>query len=365
MAVEVTGTAQREAWLAKAFPPVERLDDGLWSVPIPFPGNPMRYTLSYVLVEGDECLVVDPGFDSDEGWGHLTAGLGAAGIGAGEVTCIIATHFHTDHLGMACRLSRVSGAPIGLGEAERRYLSVYEDAREEVELDRERMRRWGVPESRVAEGAMTVKGLEHLRGLADADFRLASGDAVPFGAALSGHDPIRVIETPGHTPGHLCLELANRAVFLSGDHLLPRITPNVSLEIRGDPDPVGSYVRSLQRVELADHYEVLPAHEYRFRGPGLRARQLRVATEERSRQVREAASVQPDPTVYSVARDISWSRGFDSLHRLQFRLALSETAAHLQHLALLGLVTGIDTVVQQPTGVEHSRNGPAVLVECT
>ena len=336
MAVEVTGVAQREAWLEKRFPEVESLGCGLWSVPVVFAGNPMRYTLSYVLVEGEECLVVDPGFDSDEGWGQLTAGLGAAGIGPGEVTCIVATHFHTDHLGMARRLAQASGAPIGLGRAERRHLSVYDDADSEVELDRDRMRLWGVPEDRVAEGAMSVEGLEHLRQLADADFRLATGDPLPFGGGR-----LRALGTPGHTPGHICLEMPAREVFFSGDHLLPRITPNVSLELRGDPDPLASYLESLALVELHGHFEVLPAHEYRFRGPGLRARQLRDASNERSLQVLAAASVQREPTVHSVAREIPWSRGFSSLRGLQFRLALSETAAHLQHLVGQGLLEGI------------------------
>lgn len=346
MTIEITGWDQHQAWADKTLPPIERLDEGLWSVPVIFPGNPMRYTLSYILTMGDECLVIDPGFDSDEGFGHLTAGLAAAGVGASEVTGILATHFHTDHLGMAKRLAQVSNAPIGLGVAERRYISDDSDAEEEVQLDRDRMRRWGVPEERVAEGALTVPGLEHLRQLADADYRLAAGDSLPF-----GFEHVRAVETPGHTPGHICLELADRQMFISGDHLLPRITPNVSLEIRGDHDPVGKYLASLETVERNDHYEVLPAHEYRFRGLARRARQLRQATAERSVQVLEAAAIQRWPTVYSVAHSVSWSRGFQSLHGLQFRLALSETAAHLQYLTVRGLVRGIDGLSTRRTAI--------------
>lgn len=184
---------------------------------------------------------------------------------------------------------------------------------------------------------MSADWLEQLRQLPDADFRLGPGDAVPFDGGS-----VRAIETPGHTPGHVCLELADRQMFFSGDHVLPRITPNVSLELRGDPDPLSSYIGSLAHIEGNNHYEVLPAHEYRFRGLALRARELHEASAKRSLQVLEAASEQRDPTVYSVAREITWSRGFDSLHGLQFRLALSETAAHLQHLTGQGLVEGVD-----------------------
>ncbi|WP_415853254.1 MBL fold metallo-hydrolase [Sinomonas sp. G460-2] len=353
MSVEITGTAQRQAWADKVFPPVERLDRGLWSIPIAFPGNPMRYTLCYALISDEDCLVIDPGFDTRQGFEQLAAGLAAAGVTPTEVTSILATHFHTDHLGMARRLADVSGAPIGLGAAEQRYISDYRDAEGEVALDRARMCLWGVPADRVAEGAMTVDALEHLRRLPDADYRVGAGDDVPFGGST-----VRTIETPGHTPGHICLELLERLMLISGDHLLPRISPNVSLEMRGDPDPLGSYIRSLQFIELNDHYEVLPAHEYRFRAPATRARQLLAGIDERSAQIVEAVSGEAEPTVFNVARKIYWSRGFESLQGLQFRLALSETAAHLQHLRAKGLVQGVEGLpALAPLGSRASAPG--------
>lgn len=331
LTLEITGTRQREAWQQKILPPVELVADGVWSVPIVFPGNPMRYTLSYVVVEGDECLVVDPGFDSPEGYRLLQSGLAQADLGLRDVTGILATHFHADHLGMAKRLARDSGAWIGLGRAETRNISAFEDAQMESDADKARMRGWGVPEGRIPEAALDVAGLMHLRQLADPDVRLSDGEAVPF-----GRRSLRVIETPGHTPGHICLRDAEREIFFSGDHVLPRITPNVSLEIRGDTDPLRRCLESLERIQADDHFEVLPAHEYRFRGLAQRARALHQHALERTSEVMLALKFLNEPTVWGVASSLSWSRGFDSLSGLQLRLALSETAAHLQYLWTLG-----------------------------
>ena len=47
--MRVTGTLQREAWLRKELPPVERVVPGVWSVPVPIPDNPLRYVLSYLI----------------------------------------------------------------------------------------------------------------------------------------------------------------------------------------------------------------------------------------------------------------------------------------------------------------------------
>ena len=99
-------------------PAVEEVRPGVWSIPVPFIGNPMRYTLAYLLVGDGESALVDPGWDSDEGWEVLMAGLAAAGLRPQDITGIVVTHFHPDHLGMAARLRAASGAWVALGENE-------------------------------------------------------------------------------------------------------------------------------------------------------------------------------------------------------------------------------------------------------
>lgn len=325
--VEVTGHAQQAAWRRHELPPVETVRPGLHSVPVPFPGNPMRYTLSYVLLDGDECIVVDPGFESEEGLQHLRTGLERLGVGLGGVTGIISTHFHTDHLGLARRVAEASGAWIAMGEAERRYISDFTDADAEEALDRERMRSWGVPQERAPEAAMTAQEYLSMRALAEPDRRLSDGERI----TLAGHS-LAVVSTPGHTPGHICLWADDDELILAGDHVLPRISPNVSLEIRGDSDPLRNYLESLEAISERNHYEVAPAHEYRFRGIANRAQSLIKQSHARSAEVADALD-NGAATVYGVASRVSWSRGFDSLHGLQFRLALAETAAHLQFMS--------------------------------
>src|SRR5216683_5159881 len=77
--VRVTGTAQREAWLARTAPPVEQVRPDLWSVPVPIPDSPLRYTLTYLIAAEGGLVVVDPGWDTDAGWNALAEGLKAAG----------------------------------------------------------------------------------------------------------------------------------------------------------------------------------------------------------------------------------------------------------------------------------------------
>jgi hypothetical protein len=90
--MRVTGTAQREAWVAQRIPPIEEVRPGLWSVPVPIPYSPLRYTLCYLIAADPGLIVVDPGWGSEDGWQALTTGLIRAGATAVDVTGVVATH---------------------------------------------------------------------------------------------------------------------------------------------------------------------------------------------------------------------------------------------------------------------------------
>ena len=49
---------------------------------------------------------------------------------------------------------------------------------------------------------------------------------------------LRAVHTPGHTPGHLCFAEERTGLLFSGDHVLPRITPNISTTHSGLADPL-------------------------------------------------------------------------------------------------------------------------------
>jgi glyoxylase-like metal-dependent hydrolase (beta-lactamase superfamily II) len=81
---------------------------------------------------------------------------------------------------------------------------------------------------------------------------------------------LRTVWTPGHSPGHVCFYSERHRLLLSGDHVLPRITPNIGVHTQQFPNPLGEYLESLLQVQNLGVDEVLPAHEYRFAGLGAR-----------------------------------------------------------------------------------------------
>jgi glyoxylase-like metal-dependent hydrolase (beta-lactamase superfamily II) len=335
--VRVTGTAQREAWLAHTSPPVEQVRPDLWSVPVPIPGSPLRYTLTYLIAAGSGLVVVDPGWNSEAGWQVLTEGLKAAGALPANVTGIAVTHIHPDHHGLSARLREASGAWIAMHPAEQSTLAALRPHNADTRrADLAWLARCGVPDDVAAGLAVNDDALAVVRAMAKPDVLLEHGDLVP----LPGRQ-VRAVWTPGHTPGHLCLHEESDGLLLTGDHVLPRISPNIGLQSNLAERPLAAYLRSLELIAAYDKAEALPAHEYRFHGLADRVRMLLAHHERRCDEVIAILARDGPATVWQVTQELSWSRGWSSVTGFMRRAALAEAAAHLRHLADAGRVTQV------------------------
>jgi glyoxylase-like metal-dependent hydrolase (beta-lactamase superfamily II) len=331
--VIVTGAAQHQAWQQRVLPPVEQVRPGVWSIPVPIPDSPLRYTLSYAFLDDRGVLLVDPGWDTPEGRAALTAGLGTAGASIAGVSGVVITHVHPDHHGLSNWVRAESGAWVGMHPVEAGTLPsrLWRDA--DPAADRAWLLRHGVPEDEAAMITVDPARMAEVMGMAEPDRAIEDGDLLP----LARHE-VRAVWTPGHTPGHLCLHDAAAGILLTGDHLLPRISPNVGVHSDDDGDPLGAYLASLELTGkfLAD--EALPAHEYRFRAIDTRAADLVRHHEDRGDEIRRVIGDTGTPTAWQIAAGLTWSRGWDSLRGMLRRMALGETLAHLRHLTGIGSV---------------------------
>ena len=97
---------------------MEQVRAGVWSIPVPIPDNPLRYTLSYLIEHDRGVLMVDTGWDHPEAWRALQAGLASCEIPLSAVTAILVTHVHPDHHGLSRAVREASGAWIGMHEHE-------------------------------------------------------------------------------------------------------------------------------------------------------------------------------------------------------------------------------------------------------
>lgn len=314
-------------------PPVELVRPGLWSIPVPIPNNSLRYVFVYAFETDAGPYLVDAGWNTDEAFAALSDGLDHAGFRVSDVQGVLVTHIHPDHYGLAGRIREASGAWVALHPADAALIhDRYEEPDDLLGRVGGFLRRVGAPEAEVAtlqHAAMPV------RGLVDAvlpDLLMEDGDK----PEVAGWDLV-ALWTPGHSPGHLCFWEGSNRLMLSGDHVLPRITPNISLHPQSGDDPLGQFLDSLARVATFDADEVLPAHEHRFVGLDARVAELVRHHEHRFAEVVTALR-DGVTTAWDIAARMGWSRPWSRIEGFMRRAAVAEAMAHLRALERRGIL---------------------------
>jgi glyoxylase-like metal-dependent hydrolase (beta-lactamase superfamily II) len=336
---DVTGTRQLEAWRERVMPPVEKLAGDLWSIPVPIPESPLRYVNSYAFASGGGLVLLDTGWPADAAWEALVAGLESIGASVADVRGVLVSHMHFDHSGLAGRLREASGAWVAMHPADRELLAHFDLRDQERAASGEAafLRSLGATpdEATATVGSPEVRQALLSMGLPDRE--LSDGDL----ADVPGWR-LRAVHTPGHTPGHLCFvdELSQR--LFAGDHILPRITPNISVHSVYAADglrPLADYLESLAKVRDLDVDEVMPAHEWRFRGLAQRADDIAAHHERRLGELLAAIAANPDVTSWDLAGQLTWSRSWDQYSGRMRVAAVTETAAHVLELLRRGLIS--------------------------
>jgi glyoxylase-like metal-dependent hydrolase (beta-lactamase superfamily II) len=306
---------------------------GIWSVPVPLPNNSLRYVFVYVFETDAGPYCVDAGWNTDEAYGALDAGLAELGAEMRDVQGVLVTHIHPDHYGLAGRIREASGAWIALHRADAALVhDRYEEPTGLLERVGGMLRRMGAPDEELAglqRAAMPV--LPFVEAVTP-DVIIEDGDR----PEVPGWD-LTSIWTPGHSPGHLCFWEARNRLMLSGDHVLPRITPNIPFHPQAGDDPLGDFLASLDKLEPYDADEVLPAHEHRFVGLQERLEELRIHHDLRFKEVVTSIREGVD-TAWEIAARMHWSRPWNRIEGFMRRAAVAEAMAHMRTLERRGVL---------------------------
>lgn len=290
---------------------------------------PLPFALDHInlwLVEdGPGWTVVDAGYAMPETKG-LWERIFADELGGRPVTRIIVTHYHPDHIGLAGWLSERWQAPLWITEKEWLYARVMSRGSEDfVALRRDFARRAGLDAA--ASELFGEREKSYRRGVPSVPpsfHRIADGMAIEIGGR-----EWRVVVGEGHAPELACLYCPETGVLIAGDQVLPKISPNVSVQAHEpEGDPLAKYLASLAwlRETLPAGALVLPSHNLPFYGLHARIDELASHHALRCEEV-VAACERPRCAVDLLP--VMFRRPLD---RHQTAFALGEALAHLHYL---------------------------------
>jgi glyoxylase-like metal-dependent hydrolase (beta-lactamase superfamily II) len=343
-------------------------------LPIWMPG--LGHVNMYGLVDEQGIAVVDPGLPGPQSWRALKTRLKSAGYRTRDVHTVIVTHSHPDHFGGAGRLAKSSGGRLVThhsfstwtvkGPTATRALSEEQARRAELAAaaaaqaadlppeeiptipevapddpsvihdDTEWTEATSTPWGRTTPWGTTNPGPPFMRRTMIRAMRMLFLPPEPTHRVHHG-ERIRLagrewfaVHTPGHTVDHLCLWDPQEGLLLSGDHVLPTITPHVSGVGQG-ADSLRSYLATLDLVAQLDGVKLgLPAHGHPFTDVAGRVESIKEHHAERMEQLRSAAAALGPSTVVDLSHEVFPRRHWGVM-------AESETFAHLEHMVHEGL----------------------------
>jgi len=248
-------------------------------LPLRTPTLPPATHTNAALVGEGELLLVEPGPSDADEVERLVAWVEQARAAGERVLACVLTHHHVDHVGALDAVVDKLGLPIWAHEA---------------------------TAERLAMGAHVTR-------------RLRDGERLDVGRL-----GIDVLHTPGHAPGHVCLDLPEHGITLVGD----MVASVGSILIEPNDGDMGAYLASLRRLAALGPRALLPAHgDIIEDGPALYAQYVAHRLE-REAAVLDAlraseepvAAVELVPLVYQDVPPAIWP------------LAALSLAAHLEHL---------------------------------
>ncbi len=324
------GSAAASAPLTFPFPHVPPGGAALEIVPgLYWLRMPLPFALDHInlwaLRDGAGWTLIDTGLNTQTTrglWQQQFDGL----LRDGDVTRVIVTHFHPDHVGLAGWLAERTGAPVWMTESE--YLMAHVAYAELPGHRRDEQLGLYLMHGLEAERERAMRDHPHSyrRGISEppASFRrIMDADHIEIGGRTW-----EVITGYGHAPEHAALYCAELGVLISGDMVLPKISTNVSVwPEQPEADPLALFLRSLDRyAQLPADTLVLPSHGLPFRGLRERAAQLQAHHDARLAEVMEACA---RPVTAAQIVPVLFRRVLDD-HQIGF--AMGEAVAHLNYL---------------------------------
>jgi glyoxylase-like metal-dependent hydrolase (beta-lactamase superfamily II) len=305
---------------------------GIFMMPLTLSGFGPDAVNMFLIKTPEGLITIDTGWDSPEATASMEQQLKEIGASFHDIKRVLVTHAHIDHLGMIPRLKRDYGTQYYLPSGEIDLIKYrFSDVDNFLPMTDTFLQQHGMPLNELTPPDFMLPVPPRLSSI-QPDVLLSEGDKIQVGSYI-----LKVINVPGHTPGHVAYYEPDHKFIFSGDMILPTIATNAAFHVQFIPNPLKLYLESLRTLQSLDIDLVFPGHEYVFSHPGPRIADLIHDQIKKAEIVRRTFDDGSEKTAYEISRSLSRSSrtGASNWHKLTAwdkRFAVLQSAAHLKAL---------------------------------
>jgi glyoxylase-like metal-dependent hydrolase (beta-lactamase superfamily II) len=297
-------------------------------VPIPYP---VKWVNCYYIEDSIPTLI-DTGLNLPECYETLIDGIRDSGGAASELRRVITTHGHMDHAGLAGKLCDLSGAEILIHAGDQtKLLNDKKTIESKIAAFDEILLKMGCPDKRRAEAVQPLsERFDTFMSHAPESVPLCGGEEIPF-----DDFNLRVIHTPGHSPGSMCLFNETNGDLYSGDSLIDELYIDPSSSMKA----LSAHFASLDMLVNLPVRRVHPGHGSSYANLKNRIKRIRQYHDRRTLKVKEILQNSENPqSPYTIA-----SRLFGLESGIDLLWAVSSVRFHLERLESSGETVRIST----------------------
>jgi len=316
--------------------------DGLLPISIPFQKKSANLITANIYALGSgPIILIDTGFKFPGNLNYLEDKLNLGGFGFDDIEKIILTHGHVDHFGLVTSIRKVAKRSIEcfLHPDDRFQVSNQSFKNSFWNSEKEKfLIRCGVPDAEIK----NIKSdFTYFQNLADPiiDFSfLKEGDHF-----LGNNYNLKVIHTPGHSPGSCCFYELNKKMLFTGDVIIEHITPNPFVEtdkellnLKGYQS-LTAYMSSLGKIRKLKPDFVFPGHGKPVENLSNLILFYFKHTQQRIDFIRNALQKKPGP-IYPLIKDV-----FPNMYKGDLYMAVSDLFSHMEILVDQGKASLVDS----------------------
>jgi len=305
-----------------------------FKIDIPFD---VKFVCLYLFEIGEKKVLIDAGLHFIDWIKIFIDELKKKNLALEDIDYCFVTHEHLDHVGLIKKIKRANPkAQILMHDITDRNIKWMADRNNDKEIKNsalkiaEEMKTYGINDyygKRVTQYFTTWPKLYRYQ---EPDVVLHDGDEIEI-----GNNKLKIIWTPGHALGHICIFDPQKKFLYSGDHILSRITPhigifNVSPKIRETHDfdnILALYLQSLDKIDKFNPKIIFPAHQDVIYTPHERINAIKAHHEARLQEISDM--IEDNPMTPFKISQIHFGEDLDEMNMY---LALNEVLSHLIYL---------------------------------